>query len=229
MKRALEEQFVPQQRFRSAALTLIVVNVIIYVVQLILGDRFTNAFLLNSSEVWARPWILITSMFLHADPTHLIFNMYALLVFGPLIEQKIGTRRFVFIYFLSGILASVISTFFYERALGASGAIMGILGVTIMLLPHLQVLFFFFIPMSLRTAGIIFAAIDIFGIFVPSGIANIAHIVGLGTGLLYGWHLLRKKREFTKRFVEKSPKKKKADALMLSNEDIEDYLKHGRL
>jgi len=70
--------------------------------------------------------------------------MYALLIFGPLIESKIGSKRFIMIYFISGLLAGIGSTFFYAKALGASGAIMGILGVTIVMMPNLRVLLFFF-------------------------------------------------------------------------------------
>lgn len=231
--------FVVKIQLRYAALSLILINIFIFIIQLALGDSFTNMFLLHSADILSRPWILITSMFLHADLTHILFNMYALLVFGPLIEQRIGSKRFLFIYFLSGIFAAIIGSFFYSDALGASGAIMGILGVTIMLMPDMQVLFFFFIPMSLRTAGVIFALVDIFGIFVPSGVANIAHLAGLAAGLLYGYYLLKKKKEFEERFVDKKPLKKKrhkdaksddfVSSISMNDDDIDDYLKNGRL
>jgi len=212
--------------FRSVVTTLAAINVAIFVLQIFTGSWFTESFMLISKDVFTRPWILLTSMFLHADLSHLLFNMYALLMFGPLLEQRIGKKRFIFIYLLSGILAALISTLFYERALGASGAIMGMLGVIIMLLPDLPVLFFFFIPMSLRTAGIIFALIDIFGIFVPSGIANIAHLVGLGCGIIYGFYLLKQKRLFRRRFTAKPHLE---STIELSEKDIDDYYKHGRL
>ncbi len=215
----------------NGALTVLIFTAIIFFLQIVLGSIFTEAFLLNSQEVLTRPWILITSMFLHANPTHFIFNMYALFLFGPLIESRIGTKRFYFVYFLAGFLAAVASIFFYDKALGASGAIMGILGVTIMLMPDLKVWFLFFIPMSLRTAGIIFALIDIFGIFMPSNVANIAHLVGLATGLLFGYYLLRKKRTFQVKFEEKSrvSKKKPKNSIELSDDEINEYIKNGRL
>ena len=102
------------------------------------------------------------------------------------------------LYFTAGILAAFIPT--YEAALGASGAIMGIIGLTIMLFPDLKILLFFIIPMSMRTAGILFALLDIFGIFAPlqSGIAHYAHLVGLSTGIIYGIYLLKKKKESQK-------------------------------
>lgn len=221
----------------SGALTIIGITAIVFIIQLILGNGFTEAFLLNSAEVWSRPWILITSMFLHADPSHFLFNMYALFLFGPLIESRIGTKRFYLIYFLSGLLAATASIFFYDKALGASGAIMGILGVTIMLMPDLRVFFLFFIPMSLRTAGIIFALIDIFGIFVPSNVANIAHLGGLSAGLIYGYYLLKKRKIFQAKFQEpqsttpatKFKSRKNNKSIELSEDEIQEYIKNGKL
>ena len=67
-----------------------------------------------------------------------------------------------------------------------------------MLFPHLKVLMFFAIPMSLRTAGIIFAMLDIFFLFVPNGIANMARLAGLASGLVYGKYLLGQKKSFNK-------------------------------
>ncbi|NQV09095.1 rhomboid family intramembrane serine protease [Candidatus Woesearchaeota archaeon] len=212
-------------KFQSAVIPIIIANIVVFVLQLVLGTGFTESFMLISKEVFMRPWILVTSMFLHANINHLLFNMYALFIFGPLIEQRIGKKRFLFIYFLSGIVAALISTFFYHSALGASGAIMGILGVTIMLLPDLQVLLFFFIPMSMRTAGVIFALIDIFGIFVPSGVANIAHLVGLSLGIIYGYYLLKQKKAFKKRFERKVH----TNSIEMGKDDINDYLRHGKL
>ncbi|MFO8015687.1 MAG: rhomboid family intramembrane serine protease [Candidatus Woesearchaeota archaeon] len=175
-------------------------------------------------------------MFLHAGPAHLLFNMYVLFIFGPLVEDRIGSRRFLLVYLLSGLIAALLSTFFYEAALGASGAIMGIIGVTIMILPDLQVLFLFAIPMSMRTAGIILAAVDIFGIFTPTGVANIAHLAGMGTGLLYGFYLVSKRKKFRKRFNESPEKNKSRRAGRagghepdMSHDDLDEYLKYGRI
>ncbi|MFC1754108.1 rhomboid family intramembrane serine protease [Thermoproteota archaeon] len=227
---------------QNASMPLIIINIIVFVLQIMFQPWFTESFLLVSSEVLSRPWILLTSMFLHGSSMHLLFNMYALLIFGPLIESRIGSKRFVFIYFLSGIIAALSSVFFYDRVLGASGAIMGIIGVTIMLMPHLRVLLFFVIPMSLRTAGIIFALVDIMGIFTMSGIANIAHLAGLCCGLGFGYYLLKKKRKFSEGFSNTTyrksshPKYSKytnrdrgSKSIEMSKEEIENYLRYGRL
>lgn len=148
------------------------------------------------------PWTLFTSMFLHGNLTHLFFNMYALLLFGGLIERMIGSKRFLGIYIGAGLFASVIFTVFQKAfgnaqigALGASGAIMAVLGLVIILLPKMKVLFFFIIPMNMRTAGILFALIDIVGLFgVSTGIAHSAHLGGLLCGLGYAWYLKKSKK-----------------------------------
>ncbi|MCF7866112.1 rhomboid family intramembrane serine protease [Candidatus Woesearchaeota archaeon] len=226
-------------KIRNASIVLILVNVFFFAVQTIIPG-FTQAFVLNSSTVWFQPWTILTSMFMHGGMGHLIFNMYALFIFGNLIESKIGTKRFLFIYFISGIIAALAHILFSgSSALGASGAIMGILGVTIILLPNLRVLFFFVFPMSMRTAGIIFALIDIMGLITPlgSGIAHWAHLGGLAAGLLFGFYLSKKKKSFQKTFysgpkVELQTKKKKnkdPKDIALDDSEINEYIKYGRL
>ncbi len=90
-------------------------------------------------------------------------------------------------------------------AVGASGAIMGFLGLVIMLLPKMRILFFFIIPMNMRTAGIIFAAIDLIGFITPGdGIAHLAHLAGLTAGLAFGYYFVKQKNAFAKRFTGQS-------------------------
>jgi uncharacterized protein len=230
-------------KFKNVALTLIGINVVMFILQQII-PKMTDSLLLDASTVWQKPWILLTSMFLHADITHLLFNMYALLIFGMLVEQRIGSNRFLGAYLISGLIASVGATFFYPKALGASGAIMSLLGITIMLMPDLRVLFFFVIPMTMRTAGIIFALIDIvMYLFIPSGIANMAHLIGLACGLAYGYYLLRRKRKVVQQvlgveyqepssaYKEAHKPKKKSNAkkttIELTDEEIEEYINKG--
>ncbi len=204
---------------RGAAYALVWINIIAFIIQFI-SQGFTSSFMLVSHDVFTRPWILLTSMFLHHDPYHLFFNMYALMLFGPLLEQRIGTRRFLILYFVSGILASFVSSFFYEFGLGASGAIMGILGMLIVLMPDLQLLLFFVVPMPLWIAGIAYAALDVLGILFPAGIGNIAHLVGMATGLGYGFFLRKEKTKFYRKFTSKKH---------LDKEDMEEYLRSGRI
>src|SRR3989344_4598074 len=210
-------------RVRSIVLPLVVFTTVIFLLQILLGKGFTAAFMLQSADVLYRPWILITSMFLHSGIMHLLFNMYALYMFGPLIEQRIGTKRFVLIYLIAGILSAASFAMAYpsSSALGASGAIMAILGLTIVLLPDIRVLFFFVVPMSMRTAGIIFALLDIFGVFAPvsTGIAHLAHLIGLACSIIYGINLQKKKKKYYRSFSSKHH---------LDSDDVDEYLRSGR-
>lgn len=227
-----------RRRSVYGAMGLLAANVLVFIVQNIFGTSFRDAFLLNSARVWFEPYRLVTSMFLHADITHLALNMYALLIFGPIVEQRIGTKRFLLFYFIAGIFAGVVTTLFYPLALGASGAIMGILGLTIMLFPNMRVLLFFMIPMSMRTAGFVFVALEVVQMFTPSPVANAAHLAGLAAGLFYGWWLVKKGRHARKAVVSHRklrPRKSRtgdnrsSDAIMMTEEEMDEYLKHGRL
>jgi hypothetical protein len=231
----------------SITTILLILNVLIFILQAVLPKLFTNL-TLQVGYTLSHPWTIFTSMFMHASFTHLLFNMYALLIFGSLIEQKLGRKRFLWSYLLSGVAAALAFEIYNQilgtagAAVGASGAIMGILGLTIMLLPEMKVLFFFVIPMSMRTAGIIFALMDLFGLFNPtSGIAHIAHLGGLLVGLLLGYYFIRKKIGYQKQFVNvhvTSPRIKKKpngvspgyeQEIELTKEDIDGYFKYGKL
>jgi uncharacterized protein len=219
-------------KIRSVILPIILANIGMFMLQMILGRPFTE-FLMLSPDLFERPYIILTSMFLHGDMNHIFFNMYGLFMFGPLLEERIGWKRFAALYLGSGLIAAVghaaISMLFTGRiqtALGASGAIMGMIGALIILMPDLKLLFFFFIPMSLRTAGIIWAIMDSWGAFqslilgIPTGIGNIAHLAGMATGIIYGMLLNRQKKKFYRGFYKKSH---------LSSEDVDEYLKTGRI
>ncbi|MBI4018643.1 MAG: rhomboid family intramembrane serine protease [Candidatus Aenigmarchaeota archaeon] len=141
-------------------------------------EGFTDSFVLVSSEVTERPWTLITSMFLHGSLTHLLSNLFALLLFGTILESIIGRSRFLLLYFSAGIIASIATLFFYEASLGASGAIFGVLGALAALRPRMTV-WVMGIPMPMLAAAGVWLLIDLLGMFAPSGIANAAHIAGL--------------------------------------------------
>jgi len=208
-----------EYRLKSAVLPLIIITVIAFFLQ-ILFKGFTDLFLLDSSQLFSRPWVLVTHIFMHGSPYHLFFNMWGLFMFGPLLEERIGANRFFIFYILSGAIAGFIASFFYSKALGASGAIMALIGVLIILMPNLQLLFFYIVPTPLWIAGIIYALIDLIGVAFPSGVGNIAHLSGMGLGLLYGIYLKRQKSDFQKKFTKKKH---------MGEVDVDEYLKSGRI
>ena len=176
-------------KFRFYAVKLSLAMVAIFIVQAFVPG-FTNLFVLNQLS-WFQPWRFLTSIFLHSNIIHLIFNLFALLLFGTILEKFISGKRFLLVFFITGILANLISINFYNSSLGASGAIFGILGALVILRP-LMVVFAFGIPMPLFIAGIIWAAADLlgaYGFFTGNPIdntGNIAHLSGMFFGILFG-------------------------------------------
>lgn len=170
-------------RFRFYAIGLSLLCVVIFIIQLLLPS-VTEALVLNASA-WTQVWRFVTSIFLHGGLGHLLYNCFALVLFGSILERLIGSRRFLVVFFVSGIVANLVSVNFYSSSLGASGAIFGVIGALIIVRPLLTV-WAFGLPMPLFIAGIVWAAGDVIGIFVPSNVGNIAHLVGLACGLALG-------------------------------------------
>lgn len=135
-------------------------------------------------------WRLITSTFIHSGPIHLLLNMYALCLVGPLLEFTLGKSRLLIAYFSTGILASVISCLFHADTptvgVGASGAIFGLFGILLALLTTR-----FFIQEARD------ALIKSFGVTIAMNIAYsfragvdfAAHLGGVAAGLLIGYCL----------------------------------------
>ncbi len=168
---------------------LVGIAVVAFVIQNVVGG-FTQSFALVSADVLSRPWILVTSIFLHGDIAHLLYNMLGLALFGMVLESIVGRKQFLAVFFSGGLLAAIGSSFLYSAALGASGALMAVLGTIAVLRPHMQV-FVSFIPMPMWVAAGFWAVGDFVGLFVPSGVANLAHLVGLGFGITAGFYLRR--------------------------------------
>lgn len=138
-------------------------------------------------------WRLLTAMFLHGDGTiqgtllHLLLNMFALLQLGSLYELMFGTRRFLTIYFVTGILASLTSAFVNSGAsVGASGAIFGIIGAFITSVRRSPRYRHERMARSIVNQLVFWVIANIFiGLQVPK-IDLSAHIGGLVAGLLLG-------------------------------------------
>ena len=162
-------------------------------------DVFTIYSIVNDYDWIYRPWSPILSTLSHAPtrPGHLILNGLVLFFFGPQIEFRLGRNRFLAFFFATGALSGVVQAIISPvPALGASGAIMGLIGLTIMLEPNARILMFPFpTPIPLWVAGIIFALIDLAGATSGhTGIGNFAHLSGMAIGLAYGWVHKRPRR-----------------------------------
>lgn len=164
---------------------------------------FTETFVLNQKALTAfQIWRFLTAIFLHSGIIHLVYNLFALLFFGLILEKMIGSKRFLMVFLISGIIANIISVFFYLSSLGASGAIYGILGCIAIINP-LMTVFAFGILMPMFIAAILWIAADllrVFGLFDPGNIGSMAHLSGIAIGIIFAIFLRRyykpaKKRE----------------------------------
>ena len=181
-----------------AALWLSLIIFVIFIFQLIL-ENFTDLFILDSRLVVPRVWTLVTAIFLHSGMVHLLYNLFGLALFGSILEHVIGSRKFLKLFFVSGLVASLVSLPFYTRVLGASGAVMGILGMLGILRPKLAV-WLYGMPMPMIVALFVWGIGDVIGIYAPSGTANIAHLGGLGIGVIAGFYY---RKQFKERKDEK--------------------------
>jgi rhomboid protease GluP len=142
---------------------------------------------LTSGGQW---WRLISSIFLHGGLIHLIVNMYSLMFVGISLEPKLGASRFAITYFATGVFASIASMWWHHEtvSVGASGAIFGLYGALLSLIFSNK----HGVKSERRlliSMGIFVVYNLLFGLAIPSGIDNAAHIGGLGSGLLIGFFL----------------------------------------
>ncbi|MFB6071883.1 MAG: rhomboid family intramembrane serine protease [Halobacterium sp.] len=159
-------------------------------------------------------WTYVTAVFAHGGFTHIVLNSVVLYFFGPVVEKRIGSRKFAALFVAAGALAGLAQvgasiamhpSWFGAplqpalnvgaAVLGASGAIAALMGVLTVLNPNLRIYLYFVIPMPLWLATGLFAAYSIFastaGGIGSGGVAQIAHLAGLGLGVLYGAKLKR--------------------------------------
>lgn len=171
---------------RNYSLYLIMLCVFTFFLQLIFWPYFNNYFMLIPQLVIDRPWTVFTYMFLHGSGGHLFFNMLVLFFFGPTLERKIGSYKFLTVYFGAGLLSALGHMMFSgSPVLGASGAIYGIFACLALLEPDMRVYVYFF-PMKIIQALVLFAFIDILMIGSNDMIAHAAHLSGLIFGLYMG-------------------------------------------
>ncbi len=130
-------------------------------------------------------WRLVTPIFVHLSLTHILFNSFSLILFGPALEVMLGKVKFILAYLTMGVLANVATLFLqppiYSHA-GASGAIFGLFGIYLYLLfmrPNL-------LDGDSRQIVIVIVAIALIMTFATSGINVTAHVFGLLAGLALG-------------------------------------------
>lgn len=175
---------------------IILINVCMLVLTMLNGHLMDRLFALNPITFIYKPWQLVTYMFMHGSIGHLFFNMYTLYIFGSVLENIWGTKKFLTFYFITGIGAGLFNilvqhlTGDFALMVGASGAIYGILMGYAMLYPD-SVLTLIFPPVSLKAKWfvLIFAGIELLLGLSNNPADNVAHFAHLG-GLVFAFILL---------------------------------------
>ncbi len=167
-------------------LTIVGMCVVSWVLQLSTGGAWTQQWAFSPAIGEVEPWRFLTAAFLHSTtPLHIMFNMYALWLVGPFLEQAFGRGRFLALYLLAAfggsvgvlLLADPLGPSWNTGVVGASGAVFGLFGAIIPVLRRMG-----------RNAGqiVVLIAINMALPFLVPNIAWQAHIGGLVVGLVIG-------------------------------------------
>ena len=184
---------------------LVIINIVVMLATWIGGDRMYGTFALFSfGSPFFRPWQIVTHMFMHGGFWHIFFNMYTLAIFGPVLENQWGSKKFLLFYFVVGIGAALCHNLVMHLqitqaasagnialaqslmripTIGASGAIYGVLLGFAMLFPNaeLRLIFLPFFPLKAKWLILVFAAIELMtGVMgTQDGVAHFAHLGGM--------------------------------------------------
>lgn len=176
-----------------ATKNLIAINILVFIATLINQELIVEKFaLFYPLSHFFKPWQPLTYMFVHGGFWHIFFNMYSLWLFGSVVENTIGEKKYIFLYFICGLGAAGLHLLVQHLmggsnvpCVGASGAIYGLMMAFGMLYPE-QRLMLLFPPVSLRARWmvVIFAAIELLTGFMSAGsfgdcVAHFAHLGGM--------------------------------------------------
>ena len=192
---------------------LVIINALVWLATTFTGDSMYEEFaLFPLGSTFFKWWQIVTHMFMHGGFWHIFFNMYTLLMFGMVLEQVWGSRKFLVFYFATGLGAALCHLLVLHfqvdylmahgqvaaawdilrtPTVGASGAIYGVLLGFAMLNPtaELRLLIFPFFPLKAKWMVIIFGAIELL-LGVSGAEGNVAHFAHLG-GMVFGWLIIR--------------------------------------
>ncbi len=193
---------------------LLIINILMFLLRFVLSPEVYNSLALYFplSENF-RPYQLITHFFMHANISHIVFNMFALVMIGTILEQTWGAKKYLFYYIFCAFTAAIAQNLYYYFAyseygfeslnfsmLGASGAISGVVLAIALLYPNMEFMLFPIpIPIKAKYLIPISIAIEIYLVMFPSPNDNVAHFAHLG-GALGGFLLIQYWRKFGSNF-----------------------------
>ena len=170
---------------------MLLANTAVFVLQYFYPQRILELFALSPARFWAEfPYLsyqAFSYMFLHGGVMHLLFNMFALWMFGTEIEYAWGSRSFGWFYFLCGLAGAALQVAVFRHqaipVVGASGAIYGVLAAYWLMFPDRYLYFYFLFPVKVKWAipGMMLLGFALGG----SAVAHMVHLGGALCGLIY--------------------------------------------
>lgn len=209
-----------QNRMPPGILNLMIINGIMFLAKYLAATKFIDLdVLLGLHHPFSpdfRIYQYLTSMFMHADFTHILFNMFGLWIFGAMLENAFGTKRFLIFYLICGIGASIIYQIWGSIAqynhfvgnvpgiiealrtypprgylIGASGAVYGVLMGAALVFPN-TAMYMMFIPIAikLKWLALIYGAMELYSSWHVAQGDNVAHFAHIG-GMIFGFILVK--------------------------------------
>lgn len=155
-------------------------------------DLFYTTYGFSGKNLFERPYVLLTSIFMHAGLVHLLSNIFVLFFFGIAVEKEVGALKTLTLFMFGAFLGDILSLLVYPfdaLSVGASAGIFALVGAGILVRPFNISFYPFIMPVPLALLGVLYAVYNILGfISDPTGeISYIAHFGGLFVGLAYGF------------------------------------------
>jgi membrane associated rhomboid family serine protease len=166
---------------------LLIANLLVFVLQ-ISNPMLTMQFAYTPSALVTAPWTVITYMFLHGGFGHLFFNMLGLWIFGPRVEARLGSGRFIVLYMVAGLIGALTHTLFtpFGFLIGASGAVYGVTYAFARFWPREPIYLWGVLRLEAWTLVLLLTAISILnGVGGGGDTAHFAHLGGFLGGYLF--------------------------------------------
>lgn len=226
------------RRWSKGVKWLIIINGVVFLLMLV-GYRLVEPLGLTPALVKkGYIWQLFTYMFLHGGLFHLFFNMFALWMFGPPLEQQWGTREFIKYYFYTGVGAGIFTFVLSINSsiptIGASGAIFGILVAYALLFPDSIIYLWFLVPVKAKYLVIFFGILELIASinYTPDGIGHFAHLGGMVVGYVYlksDWRAaflfgFFREARYRRRLQALNKKRKQTEELMSQVDEVLDKI-----
>ena len=191
------QEFRPRQfqQIPVVVKNILIINVILFVAQTIMRqsgiDLAQYLALAPINTVYFKPYQFITYMFMHADVMHILFNMFGVYMFGSILENIWGAKRFLNFYLLCGLGGAALQAGINYRTgdfaylVGASGALFGLLVAFAMMFPNTYLNIYFMIPVKAKYLVTAYAAFEVIGAVLNRSNDNVSHLGHIG-GLIVG-------------------------------------------